>query len=188
MASVYPKYKTWSLLEVVPIWNALEQYGIPGITGVYGGDSHPTSHHIIFVSIDKMYYGHERQVATAIWSGLGLIGSLIGKYVVVVDADVDISDTSQVLAAISNRVRPLEDIVIFPGTTGGILDPSVPFEMREMTPGAGRWDRVLIDATWPSEWKPREEWGGLNHPPACQADGKMLEKVHQRWQEYGFQR
>ncbi|MBI2861179.1 MAG: UbiD family decarboxylase [Chloroflexi bacterium] len=184
MNSIFPRNKTWSFLEVIPIWNALEAHGVPGITGVYGGDAHPTSHHILFVSIDKMYYGHEREVAGALWSMPGAFQ--FAKYVVVVDSDVDITDISQVMAAIATRVRTPEDIVVFPGWKGGHLDPSVSPEAREATGGTGRWDRVLIDATWPSEWKPRPEWGGLAHPPACQSSPEMRRLVRQKWKEYGL--
>ncbi|MBI4318614.1 MAG: UbiD family decarboxylase [Chloroflexi bacterium] len=185
LSSAYPRFRDWSFLEIVPIWNALEDCGVPGITGVYGGDSHMTAHHILFVSINKMYYGHTRQVAAALWSGLACLANQ-GKIVVVVDSDVDISDTSQVLAAIANRVRPAVDIVIFPGCAGGDLDPSLSPEIRRMAGGIGAWDRVLIDATWPFEWQPRPEWGGLSHPPTCQSDEGMLAKVRERWSEYGL--
>ncbi len=185
-AGFVPKAKPWDWLGPVSLWHTLEDAGVPGITGIYGGDCAPTSHAIIFVSIDQMHYGHAKQIASALWS----IGSALNqsKIVVVVDSDVDITDKTAVLTAIAQRVRPGEDITIFPGTPGGALDPSVSPEIREMTKGVGKWDRVVIDATWPFEWKPRAEWGGESHPPFCNAREEMLEKVRQRWQEYGLRR
>lgn len=58
--------------------------------------------------------------------------------------------------------------------------------MKRRTGGLGSWDRVLIDATWPMDWEPREEWGGLRHPPACQAEPELAEKIRERWESYGI--
>ena len=167
------------------IWDQLEMCGIPGITGVYGPPSAGAGWTIIFVSIDKKYYGHARQIANVIW-GLSL-GAMIGKYVVVVDSDIDITKPDQVLDAIANRTQGEKDILICPGTHGGPLDPGISPEVKRLTGGIGNWDRVLIDATWPFEWEPREEWGGLRHPPVCQASRRMIEQVRERWKEYGLE-
>ncbi|MDP2916803.1 MAG: UbiD family decarboxylase [Dehalococcoidia bacterium] len=171
-------------LETIGLWQNLEDLGIPGIKGVYPGDSLGAGHPIIIVSIDNMYYGHARHVATALWSVHGK--ELQSKIVIVVDSDVDITDKNAVLNAVAQRLRPMEGITIFPGTIGGALDPSIVPEIREMTGGSGRWDRVLIDATWPIEWKPRPEWGGQKHPIYCNASKELLEQVRRRWQEYGL--
>lgn len=176
--------KSFPYLETIGLWHNLEDMGVPGIKGIYPGDSLGIGHPIILVSIDNMYYGHARHVATALWSTHGK--ELQSKIVIVVDSDVDITDKNAVFNAIAQRVRPMDDITIFPGTIGGALDPSVSPEIREMTGRGGRWDRVIIDATWPIEWKPRQEWGGERHPLPCSASEELLEKVRQRWQEYGL--
>jgi len=176
--------KSFPYLETISLWHSLEDMGVPGITGIYPGDSLGVSHPVMFVSIDNMYYGHAKHVATALWSVHGKEHT--SKIVVIVDSDIDITDKDAVFNAIAQRVRPMEDITIFPGTIGGALDPSVLPEIREMTGQAGRWDRVLIDATWPIEWQPRAEWDGGRHPIFCNASKERLEKVHQRWQEYGL--
>ncbi|MFC2013980.1 UbiD family decarboxylase domain-containing protein, partial [Chloroflexota bacterium] len=182
IGAILPKAKPWPWLEMIPLWHALENNEVPGITGIYPGDSLGWPHSV-FVSINNMYYGHSRQIATTIWSTPGI--HHLGKIIVVVDSDVDITNSNAVLTAIGTRIRPSEDIVIFPGTAGGALDPSTSPEILKIIRG-GRWDRVLIDATWPIEWEPREEWGGERHPPYCNATKEMLEKVRRRWSEYGL--
>lgn len=76
--------------------------------------------------------------------------------------------------------------MIYPGTFEGPLDLSNSYEVKLKTQGMGSWDRILIDATWLFEWEPREEWGGLKHPPECRAEPDMVEKILKRWDEYGF--
>ncbi|MDP2726876.1 MAG: UbiD family decarboxylase, partial [Dehalococcoidia bacterium] len=137
---------------------------------------------VIYISIDSRYYGHARQVAAALW-GLGL--NYTGKYVFITDSDVDITSTAKVMAAVANRTQAMRDVVIFPGTFGGALDPGMDPEIKRRTGGVGSWDRVLIDATWPMDWEPREEWGGLRHPPACQAEPELAHKIRERWHTYG---
>ena len=172
-----------SLGTAAEVWNQLEAYGVQGITGVWG-DPGVSGWTNICVSIKKLYYGHAKQVAAALW-GAGLSMG-VGKFLVVVDSDVDVTNLRLINAAIANRVQGQKDVVVFPGTFGGPLDPGNSPEVKHMTGGIGNWDRVLIDATWPFEWEAREEWGGLRHPPECRAEPDMVEKVLKRWREYGF--
>lgn len=165
------------------IWEHLERAGVEGVTGVWCDPDVVSTN--IFVSIDKLYYGHARQVAAAIW-GTSL-SSRVGKFVVVTDSDVDITNLKKVNAAIANRTQGAKDIVIYPGTFGGPLDPGNSPEVKEMTGGIGNWDRVLIDATWPFEWKPRQEWGGLRHPPSCLAEPEVVERIRKKWKDYGLE-
>lgn len=168
------------LISSALIWNRLEDAGIQGLTGVFVEPSQPA---VIYISINKMYHGHAKQVGTALW-GLGL--NYTGKYTIVTDSDVDVSDASKVMAAVANRTQGIQDFVVCQGTFGGILDPGVHPDVKAKTGGVGTWDRVLVDATWPSEWEPREEWGGLRHPMPCQAEPARVAQVHKRWSEYGF--
>ena len=54
------------------------------------------------------------------------------------------------------------------------------------TGNVGRWDRVLIDATWDDTWEGRPEWGGLNHPPSSLAQEDELQMVRDKWKQYGY--
>ena len=137
---------------------------------------------ISIISIDQQYFGHARQVAAALWSSN--IDS--SKYVIVVDSDIDINDLQKVFLAIANRTQGAKDIVIYPDTVGASLDPGILPEIKRARDGLSSWDRVLIDATWPYEWEPRAEWGGLKHPPGCRATPEKIAEVRKRWAEYGF--
>ena len=91
-------------------WDQLEINRVPGVKDVwFDEDIYATN---VFVSIDKKYYGHAKQVAFAIWSTLD--AHYIGKYVIVVDSDIDIHNPKKVWAAIANRTNPSEHVeVIF---------------------------------------------------------------------------
>ena len=160
--------------------NELEARGIHGVKAVRGAGP---AGMITIVSLEQLYYGHAKEVALALWS---MKAHYWRKMLIVVDSDVDISDLDKVMVAVATRTRPGQDIIIFPGTPGGTLDPSNHPDVLRKTEGVGNWDRVLIDATWPPEWEPREEWGGLRHPPSCLATEQVLEKVRRRWKEYNL--
>jgi len=163
-------------------WDQLEANRVPGIKDVwFDEDMWGTN---VFVSIDKKYYGHPRQVAFAIWAAPS--GVYIGKYVVVVDADIDIHNPKKIWTAMANRTNPSKDIMVVSHTGGGPLDPSVHPDVKMKTGNVGRWDRVLIDATWDDTWEERPEWGGLNHPPSSLAQEGELEIVREKWKRYGF--
>jgi UbiD family decarboxylase len=163
-------------------WDQIENNGVPGITDVwFDEDMWGTN---VFVSIDKAYYGHARQVAFAIWGAPSSF--VLGKYVVVVDSDIDIHNLKKIWAAIANRTNPSKDILVVPRTGGGTLDPSTHPDMKVKTKKVGRWDRVLIDATWDDTWEERPEWGGLTHPPICLASDKELDMIRMKWKKYGF--
>jgi len=160
------------------IWNRLEKEGVQGITGVWSPPEGIISN--IFISIDKLYYGHAQWVASALW-GLGFLG----KLVVVVDSDIDVYDLRMINAALAFRFQAYRGLVVSQRHFAA-LDPSVDPELRAKAGDIGRWDVMLLDATWPIEWEPRKEWGGLKHPPACLAEKEDMEKVRERWGEYGL--
>lgn len=164
------------------IWDHLENIGIEGITGVWSDPSAQWT--TIFVSMDVKYYGQPKQVAAQIWGNPRF--AMIGKFVVVVDSDIDVFDLRQINHAIANRVRGKEDIIIYKDNVGSPIDPGVAPEIVQKL-DIGKWDRVLIDATWPYEWEAREEWEGQKHPLKVVSDPEMRARVKGRWKEFGLE-
>ena len=76
------------------------------------------------------------------------IGVRTGTYVIVVDDDIDIFNSDDVIWAISTRSEP-ENIDILRRCWSGPLDPVIPKERK------GFNSRAIIDATRPYEWKDR---------------------------------
>ncbi|MGQ0749221.1 MAG: UbiD family decarboxylase [Betaproteobacteria bacterium] len=117
------------------ILNALRR-NLPNVLGVYV--PHRTcGAFLAIVKIKKTAQGEPQQ---AIMAALGT--EFYTKYVIVVDEDVDIFDMSDVMWAVSTRVRAEQDIVFIPGCKGAILDPTSDPETFTVT-------KMGIDATRP---------------------------------------
>lgn len=168
------------------VWNILDRIGIPEILDVY---VLPTSRvTTVAVRIRKRYYGHAKQVAAALW---GSPLPYMGKFVIVVDEDIDIHDLEAIEWAIAYRVNPDPagtDIVFYPGTLGSMLDPSIPAKQRHLQgKPMARWNRMLIDATKSFELEPQEQYGGDVYPPKAFEISEDTEKlIEKRWKEYGI--
>jgi len=158
--------------------NRLEEAGIPGITGLWMDPEALFSN--VFISIDQQFYGHAKWVTQALWG----LAPFYGKMVVIVDSDVDIYNLKKINSAFAFRFQADRGLGISKGNFGA-LDPSIDPDVLKKTILA-KWDKVLLDATWPFEWQPRKEWGGLKHPPSCLEDEEDIEKVRKRWREYGI--
>src|ERR1700746_2120128 len=76
-----------------------------------------------------MYAGHAAQVMAL--AAQCTAGAYFGKYVIVVDDDVDPTNVNQVLWAMATRSRPAQSIDILRETWSTYLDPSLnPPEIR----------------------------------------------------------
>ena len=163
-------------------WKALEDIGVPNITGVWGDLICDATN--LRISIDKIYREHANQVAAAFW-GLARQG---GKNLIIVDKDIDVFDDDAVNWALAYRTNAEMGDFHFFRTIGSPLDPSVPPEQKDvMKYGSSKWTRVFIDATVNWDMEPREEWDGERQPPSCtKPPADVANLVNRRWQEYGF--
>lgn len=127
-------------------------------------------HNFAFVSIRKEYPHHARKVMYALW-GLGQMSTT--KYIVIVDADVDVQSTDSVMFYVGSNVDPERDVQIVRG----------PIDVLDHATNMTGWGGKLgIDATrkWKSEGFPRE-W-----PKELSMTDDVVEKVTSRWSEYGL--
>lgn len=126
------------------IWDELEKAGVPNVRGVW---CHEAGGGRMFniVSIKQSYAGHARQAAMV--ASQCHAGAYLGRYVVVVDEDIDPSNTFDVLWAIASRSEPAESIDIINRCWSGPLDPRIPVGKKGMN------SRAIIDACRPYEWK-----------------------------------
>ncbi len=132
-----------SYLRSALIWDEMEKAGVPDVKGVWltvsGG-----SRLMLVVAIKQRYPGHARQAA--IVASQCHAGAYLGRYVIVVDDDIDPSNTDDVIWAMSSRSDPDTDIDIIRRCWSGPLDPIV-------RPGRkGFNSRAIIDACRPFEW------------------------------------
>jgi 2,5-furandicarboxylate decarboxylase 1 len=104
---------------------------VVGISWFRGGG--PTT---LVISVAKSSEGQPMRAALAAMAASNII-----KQVIVVDDDVDIENSHDVLWAVSTRSRADEDITILHNLQGNLLDPS--------QTGNGKTSGFVIDATKP---------------------------------------
>ena len=110
----------WAALRSAGIWADLQKLGVPGIQGVWSIPE-AAGWGITVVSIKQMYAGHAPQVMAL--AAQCTAGAYFGKYVIVVDDDVDPTNVDQVLWAMATRSRPAQSIDILRETWSTYLDP-----------------------------------------------------------------
>lgn len=148
----------------------LVKMGVPGIEDVWTRGRT----FIAIVSLGRHFYsGHARQVIDA---ALALNWGF--KWIIVVDADIDVFNWEEVDWALSTRVQPHRDIVMADDRhRGSSLDPSIQPDWR-ISPTYNRTSKIGIDAT--------TEYKGFPWPPAVQPDEAVLQRVREQWGDYGL--
>src|SRR5574341_375507 len=104
----------------VYVLDALAKSGVPGVRDV-AMPLDACGYGFCVVSIKPATEGHADWVASAIWGTKMNIWCF--KYVIVVDEDIDPWNMEQVNWSIAWRVKPSEDIKIWPRHKGSRLDP-----------------------------------------------------------------
>jgi 4-hydroxy-3-polyprenylbenzoate decarboxylase len=128
-------------------------------------------HNLMIVSIRKSYPGHARKVMNGIWS---LGQAMFTKCIVVVDEDVDVQDTRDVVLKVFNHIDPERDIQF-------MLGPVDSLDHASRLPNFG--SKMGVDATrkWPSEGFTRP-W-----PDEIKMSPEVKERVSKRWKELGIE-
>jgi UbiD family decarboxylase len=152
------------IVQSAMIWEEIENAGVPGIKGVWCHEAGAIRMFIV-VAIKQMHAGHAHRagfVAANCHSG-----NYAGRWVVVVDEDIDPTDLSDVIWAMSTRCEPTADIEFIKRAWSTPLDPM----LREPP-----WEssRAIVDACRPYAW--RNEF-----PPVASADPELRDKVAKKW-------
>src|ERR1044071_1553366 len=100
-------------------WNRLEACGVPDIKGVWAYGQPWTVGWIC-----QRYPGHARQAG--IIASQTKPGSIGARFTIVVDDDIDPSDSQAVLWAMGTRMNPIEDIEIIRRSWSSSIDPMIP--------------------------------------------------------------
>jgi UbiD family decarboxylase len=126
------------------LWDQLEAAGIQDIAGVYCHSAF-----MVVVSIRQRYAGHAKQAGM---TALGCAATARnGRYVVVVDEDIDPTDMKEVLWAMETRVDPAIDIQLVSDCWSTPLDPRMPPAKREALDYTN--SRAIFYAVKPFGWK-----------------------------------
>ncbi len=155
--------------KVASLWNELDQVA-PGIRKVWAFEV-PHSLYFPVISIRQMYPGHAKQVALAVASSRA--AAYHGRFVIVVDEDVDPFRTHEVLWVLATRCDPATSIDIVRGCWSTPLDPTIPPESRER--GDFTNSRAIILACKPYHWRDK-------FPPSFKLSADEAKAVREKWQ------
>jgi len=156
-----------TIMRSAMLQEAMEKAGVPGVVACWA-DEVGGGRMLLVVAIKQRYQGHSRQA--------GLIacqchvGAYLGRYVIVVDEDIDPSDLQDVMWAVSTRSDPKRDIVTFDRAWGSMGDPQrITFEGK-----VPYNSRAVIDACRPYEYLDV-------FPPVAEARPELQEEVRNKW-------
>jgi len=134
-------------LPAAQLWKELEERGMPGLEAVWimpGGVGF-----IVVVAIDQQYEGHAKDVASTVFSLRGT-----GRFVIVVDADIDPSNEQEVLWALATRCNPQDAVQIVQNYPMTFIDPlGLPEDRKKV--GQLKGSRAALLACRPFSWRDR---------------------------------
>lgn len=147
------------------VWQELEAAGVPDVRGVWCHEA-GGSRLLTFVSIKQRYPGHARQAGMI--AAYCHSGAYLGRYVIVVDDDIDVTNINDVLWALTTRSNPELDIEIVRRSWSGVLDPIIPKGQK------GHSSRAVIDACRPYEWL-------KDFPPVAESSPEVRRAAEKKW-------
>ncbi len=167
---IYPGFQI-HLSSVAALWNAIEAAGVPEIKGVWkmlGGGAR----FIDIISIKQLHAGHAKM------AGLVAAGCQPAAYmtrmIIVVDDDIDITNSAEVMWAMATRWDPKTQTDIIDGCYTGHIDPILsPAKRRE---GDITTSRVIIYAVRPYHWKDQ-------FPKVNMVSRDYADKIRLKWQD-----
>ena len=147
----------------------VQKAGVPDVRAVWAHEV-GGSRMLVGVSITQRYPGHSKQVGHVTCQCH--VGAYSGKYVIVVDDDVDVSNLDELIWAMLTRSDPATSIDIITGAWSTPLDPRI--SPQDKAAGNFTNSRAIIDACRPFHW--RDQFPAVNMPSAA-----MLKKAREKF-------
>lgn len=155
-----------TVMASAQLFTEMVDAGIPDIAGVW---SYPEIGGPLWmvISIKQRYAGHARQAA--LLASQSRVGAYHGRYVIVVDEDIDPSNLQEVLWAICTRSDPEKDIDLLRRCWSTPLDPTI----RRPTDAYFN-SRAILGACKPFEWK-------SEFPQEIRISAELQKRVNEKW-------
>ncbi|MGB0631241.1 MAG: UbiD family decarboxylase [Alphaproteobacteria bacterium] len=147
----------------------LAKAGVPDVTSTWLHEV-GTARMLMGVAIKQRYPGHAKQAGHVACQCQ--VGAYAGKYVVVTDEDVDVSNLEELIWAMLTRSDPATSIDIINGTWSTHLDPRISPE--DKAKGNLTNSRAIIDACRPFHWK--DEFPEVNSPSL-----ELARETREKW-------
>lgn len=154
-----------TIMKSAMIFDALVSAGIPEVKAVYAPEC-GGGRMLVIVAIKQRYAGHARQ--TGFIASQCREAAYMGKYTIVVDEDIDVTNLEEVLWAVCTRTDPATSIDFIRRAWASKAEPM----LRRGQPPFN--SRAVIDACRPFEWI--DEF-----PKVAQADPAYLRELEQKW-------
>jgi UbiD family decarboxylase len=157
----------FSTMRSALLHDQIQAAGVPDVHAVWA-DEIGGGRLLTTVAIKQRYFGHSRQA--------GLIASqcqagvYLGRYVIVVDHDIDPTNIREVMWAFATRTDPSRDILTFDQSLGSKADPMQQF----YEPGTMHSSRAVIDACRPFK-------DLANFPIVAATPRGTLDEVRRKW-------
>ena len=126
----------------------IEKAGVPGVTAAWAHEA-GGSRMLVAVAVNQRYPGHAKQAGHI--AAQCHVGAYAGRYVIVVDDDIDVSNLEDLMWALSTRSDPATSIDIITNAWSTPLDPRLDPEDRAK--GNFTNSRAIIDACRPFHWR-----------------------------------
>jgi UbiD family decarboxylase len=153
------------------LWDQLEKAGVPDVTGVWSYVGSGQAGLFTVIAIRQRYAGHAKQAGLVATGARG--GAYGGKYVVIVDDDVDIANPRAVIWAIATRSNVRDSIELIRDVWTSPADPALtPKDRAERNYVS---DRAIILATRPYQW--RDQFPKVNSFPQ-----PFKDEMRAKWQ------
>lgn len=133
-----------TLIRSMMLEQQLKNLGIPDITGVWMHES--PANLFITLSVKQRYAGHAKRAALAALD-LGTRMGIGGRFVIVTDEDIDVTNISDILWALTTRTDPEKSIDIVRGYQTASLDPMVKKPAKTFSNSS-----AIITACKPFDW------------------------------------
>jgi 4-hydroxy-3-polyprenylbenzoate decarboxylase len=166
----YPGRQT-NFGSAAAMWDAMEAAGVPGVKGVwkvFGGGNR----FINVVSIEQLHPGHAK-MAGMVAAGCAA-GAYMNRITIVVDDDIDITNSAEVMWALATRWDPKTQTDVIDGCWTGHVDPLLTPEKRES--GDITTSRIIMYAVRPYHWKDE-------YPKVNLIDPAYAEQVRLKWRD-----
>jgi UbiD family decarboxylase len=135
----------------------IEKAGVPGVTVAWAHEV-GNARLLLAVAVKQRYPGHAKQAGHI--ASMCHVGAYCGRYTIVVDDDIDVSNLEEVMWALLTRSDPATSIDIIRGAWSTPLDPRIEPERRAV--GDYTNSRAVIDACRPWHW--RDKFPEVNMP------------------------
>jgi UbiD family decarboxylase len=131
--------------------------GVPDVVAAWAHEI-GTARLLLAVSIKQRYGGHSKQAGHI--AATCHAGAYAGRYVIVVDEDIDVSSLEEVMWAVLTRSDPANSIDFITNAWSTPLDPRI--EPERKAKGDFTSSRAIIDACKPFWWK--DQYPKVNQP------------------------